>query len=552
MSSSSVKGCKMSAIKKGHSETTEQINSRIQRKFDQVFSGENKSSADATGPHGLSMVLDTSTEIGDIEMSSGAQKKDSIESPVIDLDFTIEDELSENVPGVPESKSSTNPGLKSVDSNASKAVMSDDSGLDFSLDFNTVDEEMPEKMSSAEDSQQYSSNASAMELGVSDEISDGMELDNIPESRSEFGEDTQKTIVISLGTNSNVDLKGFNLENSEDQTTADQMTSEEALANIESTIKDIIRPKELKDSSSNPDKTPSNTFSLSELMEEDTSEQFSLDVTPQSNFSDNSATGEFFLDPTDLAVEEEIHIEAPSRAPAKTPAPAAKVVEQVATPVEVNEVSRTIDYGRVEKMTDEDSVRFHATIRQLREEREELLGLIKNLKGEQKELEQDNLSLKAGLDEAKIEISILRKRHMVELEDLKYRLTLSEEKKALSDEKARQSELRREKLEQKVRIDYNQVKLREKELESKLEMLSMDIDSQVHSRDQKILELRRKIDALEFNMENASIKEQRSSEDKRMLEDKLSKIMKTLRNSIKNLEEDIEHVQEDLPETEKN
>lgn len=541
----------MSAIKKGHSETTEQINSRIQRKFDQVFSGENKSSADATGPHGLSMVLDTSPEIGDIEMSSGAQKKDSVESPVIDLDFTIEDELSESIPGIPESKGSTNPGLKSVESSAPKAVMSDDSGLDFSLDFNTVDEEMPEKMSSAEVSQEYSSNDAGMDLGDAFESNDGMELENIPESRSEFGEDTQKTIVISLGTNSNVDLKGFNLENSEDQTTADQMTSEEALANIESTIKDIIRPKELNNNSSNSDKTPSNAFSLSELMGDDTSEQFSVDVTPQSNFSDNSATGEFFLDPTDLALEEEIHIEAPAKAP--TPAPAAtRVVEQVTAPVEVSEVSRTIDYGRVEKMTDEESVRFHATIRQLREEREELLGQIKNLKSEQKELEQDNLSLKAGLDEAKIEISILRKRHMVELEDLKYRLTLSEEKKALSDEKARQSELRREKLEQKVRIDYNQVKLREKELESKLEMLSMDIDSQVHSRDQKILELRRKIDALEFNMENASIKEQRSSEDKRMLEDKLSKIMKTLRNSIKNLEEDIEHVQEDLPETEKN
>jgi hypothetical protein len=536
----------MSAIKKGHSETTEQINSRIQRKFDQVFSDDKNSSTDSTGSQSLSMVLDSSTDFGEIEMSSGAQKKEPIESPVIDLDFTIEDELSESAPSIPE--------LKSVESSAPKALSSEDNGLDFSLDFNSVDELMPEKISSADSSQQ-TNNDSGMDLGLPDATSGGMELENVLESKSDFNEDTQKTIVISLGTNSNVDLKTFSLETSDHQTTADQMTSEEALANIESTIKDIIRPKEMKGGASNPDKTPSNSFSLSDLMEDDNSEQFSVDVTPQSNFSDSSATGEFFLDPLDLEVEEEVHIEAPSKAPkaVSTPAPApiAKVVEQVATPV-VQENSRPVDYGRVEKMTDDDSIRFHATIRQLREEREELLGQIKNLKSEQKELEQDNLSLKAGFDEAKIEISILRKRHMVELEDLKYRLTLSEEKKALSDEKARQSELRREKLEQRVRIDYNQVKLREKELESKLEMLSMDIDSQVHSRDHKILELRRKIDALEFNMENASIKEQRSNEDKRMLEDKLSKIMKTLRNSIKNLEEDIEHVQEDLPETEKN
>ena len=133
---------------------------------------------------------------------------------------------------------------------------------------------------------------------------------------------------------------------------------------------------------------------------------------------------------------------------------------------------------------------------------------------------------------------------MVEIEDLKYRTSLSEEKKSMSDEKAKLADMRREKLEQKVRIDFNQVKQREKELESKLELLSMDVESQVHSRDHKILELRRKIDALEFNMENASIKEQRSHDDKRKLEDRLNKIMKTLRHSIKNLEDDSDHVED--------
>ncbi len=117
---------------------------------------------------------------------------------------------------------------------------------------------------------------------------------------------------------------------------------------------------------------------------------------------------------------------------------------------------------------------------------------------------------------------------------------MAEEKRVYSDEKMRNLEKIKEKLEQKARIDISQVRQREKELESKLELMAMDVDSQVHSRDQKILELRRKIDALEFNMENASIREQKSNDDKRKLEDKLNKIMKTLRNSIKNLEDDIE------------
>ena len=110
----------------------------------------------------------------------------------------------------------------------------------------------------------------------------------------------------------------------------------------------------------------------------------------------------------------------------------------------------------------------------------------------------------------------------------------------MAEEKALLAEAKREKLEQRVRIDFNQVKQREKELETKLEMLTIDVDSQVQSRDHKILELRRKIDSLEFNMENVSIKEHKSQDDKRKLEDKLNKIIKTLRHSIKNLEEDID------------
>lgn len=194
----------------------------------------------------------------------------------------------------------------------------------------------------------------------------------------------------------------------------------------------------------------------------------------------------------------------------------------------------------------EDSLRFQATIRALREEREDLFTQVKAMKAALKESEQDNLTLRANLDEAKIEVTILRKRHQGEIEELRHQAALNEEKRLFAEERAKQAEAKREKLEQKVRIDFNQVKQREKELESKLELLSMDVDSQVQSRDHKILELRRKIDALEFNMENASIKEQKSHEDKRKLEDRLSKVMKTLRQSIKNLEEDMQQQAETI------
>lgn len=314
---------------------------------------------------------------------------------------------------------------------------------------------------------------------------------------------TQKTVLYDPKQISGTD---FSVEN-KSHSSADLMSREEATANIENTIKTILG-----------DNTAESTQVLNLKA-----------INNESNSSkETSISNEFDfkkITPSIKELPKEVHEE---------------VLENKSL-----HFYQEMDYKGTKASTSsevnvEDSVRIHATIRQLREEREDLLGQIKNLKVDYRELEQDNLTIKAALDESKIEISILRKRHMTELEDINYRLSLNEEKKQQALEKARLAEGKREKLEQRVRIDFNQVKQREKELETKLEMLTIDVDAQVQSRDQKILELRRKIDALEFNMENVSIKEQKSQDDKRRLEDKLNKIMKTLRRSIKNVEDDID------------
>ncbi len=545
----------MSATKKLNSDSSDQINSRIQRKFDLVFDSllSKKSATDAdTGS--ISTHMNPDEDYGELEMTSSAKKKDANVASPIDLDFSIEDEINDDLLIVPQVKDSTSPGIEKFEATKSAPVENTD-GLDFSLDFDAIDDMVPEKISAAASAapasieSQTASGLTLASLDTSD--SEGFDLENSFET--EFAESTKKTIIISAATLSNVNLEKFNIEPSAvSDSTSDLMSTEEAKANIESTIKDILRPKPLAGGTQEIDLDQLQADSAS--LEEDNhfelntaaSDSFNLDVLMQDSSqaeskSESSATGEFSIDPSDFMVSEKSHVPVHAQSPQ--------------SPTKTEAVKRApaiVEVPRAEIYSEEESVRTHATIRQMREEREELLIQIKTHKSERKDLEQDNLSLKAALDEAKIEITILRKRHMVELEDLKYRLTLSEERKSLADERARQAEMRREKLEQKVRIDYNQVKLREKELESKLEMLSMDIDAQVQGRDHKILELRRKIDALEFNMENVSIKEQRSNDDKRKLEDKLNKIMKTLRNSIKNLEEDIDQAQEDVPNSEKN
>ena len=195
---------------------------------------------------------------------------------------------------------------------------------------------------------------------------------------------------------------------------------------------------------------------------------------------------------------------------------------------------------------DEDEMlRLQGTIRQLREEREDLMGQINGLNSEKQLLEQDNLGLKAELDEVKIELGIVKKRYLDDLSEKDYQTKLNEEKKDLYETKAKSLQKDFDRLNQKVRIDFNQVKQREKELESKLELVVMDSESQVQTRDMKILELKRKIDSLEFNMENSSIRELKHREDKSKLEERLGKIMKTLRGSIQLIEDDLDELEGD-------
>jgi hypothetical protein len=563
------------------------VNTKIQQKFDLIFANsEEEAQKHAKSEKPDSTVLQMNSNLEDID------------------DF----ELENNSTSIKAVKN-----LTASDKSSPKLNLTpDDTGLIFSLDFGEEDTVLESIPSKGLDLIASANEKSFEEFGETSGFHfDSALEDAINESNAKLSEGTQKTIVINRN-----DLSKLTTElgsSASLQSSVNTMTNEEAKANIDSTIKDIISPKNLQNTevldfesfkgdpefssftidaennTSNTMKTPSIAFNInsnttsksttgefdissvefgaiaaagvtgvsalainqssqhSPLEDDlnsfdiDTEEKTRIDVRP-SSFSQNQGVVESF------SLDSDPFQDSPPAPPLKTSF--ANTFVSKNSDKENNRIDSSSDMNQLARqsraqtsyVSDEESGRVQATIRQLREEREDLLSQIKILNGENKEAKQDNLTLRAALDESKIEVSILRKRHMLEMEDIKYRLSLSEEKKSMAEERARLTLATKEKLEQRIRIDYSQVKQREKELESKLEMLSIDVGSQVQSRDQKILELRRKIDSLEFNMENVSIREHKSLDDKRKLEDKLNKIMKTLRHSIKNLEDDIDHV----------
>jgi hypothetical protein len=146
--------------------------------------------------------------------------------------------------------------------------------------------------------------------------------------------------------------------------------------------------------------------------------------------------------------------------------------------------------------------------------------------------------MRAELDEKKIEIQLMKRRLTEEGLDLKYHLELETERRKLAEERAKTYQAEALAMQQKVKLEVKKVSSRERELEQRLELLKSDAETQVRHRDQKILELKRRIDAMEFDMDAMNAIEQKTVGDKTELEGKLDKAIKTLRTAIGILESD--------------
>lgn len=238
------------------------------------------------------------------------------------------------------------------------------------------------------------------------------------------------------------------------------------------------------------------------------------------------------------SVEEEELVEAPPVVKEEK----AKKKKKEAEPVTAAAPARDRDLGNdlkeISGAYSGEMERMQATISNLRGDREELLMKIQKLEEDRLIQSRQTLSIRAELDERKIELTIIRKKLNEEISDLKDRLKLHDEKRLILEEKNRILLQELDKAAQKNKIDVKKVQMREKELEQKLELLKSDAESQIRHRDLKILELKRKIDGMEFDMESISQQEKRSVESRFELEDKLEKAIKTLRTAITVLEDE--------------
>lgn len=182
--------------------------------------------------------------------------------------------------------------------------------------------------------------------------------------------------------------------------------------------------------------------------------------------------------------------------------------------------------------------RLQATLNHLRTDREQLLKKIDVFEEDKIHHQRQLLTLRAELDEKKIETQLMKKRMGEDTQDLRYSLQLEQERRQLAEEKLKAQQEEMAVVQQKIRMEVRKVSGHERELEQQLELLKSDAETQIRNRDMKILELKRRLDSMEFDVENMSAIEKKTQENKQELEIKLDKAIRTLRAAIGILEVD--------------
>lgn len=160
-------------------------------------------------------------------------------------------------------------------------------------------------------------------------------------------------------------------------------------------------------------------------------------------------------------------------------------------------------------------------------------------------LENENRNQKNLIDdfESKKESEVESLRF--ENQELQKQLREKSEKTKMMELQVRDTIAEIDRIKERVRLDIRRIRVREKELENRLEVVKKDAEQLILTRETKIVDLKRKMDTLEFNMDLLKEQMNREQEKARLLKQKLMKATAAFKNAEEMMTSEAEPVQED-------
>jgi hypothetical protein len=177
-------------------------------------------------------------------------------------------------------------------------------------------------------------------------------------------------------------------------------------------------------------------------------------------------------------------------------------------------------------------LKLSAIIKGLREDREKLIQKMEYFVEEKQQAETQKKQAEALAEELKIELTVLKQQQQEEFERSQYQMKLLISKKDMMLEQNKKMKEELEGLHKKQYVDVRKIRERELDLENKLELLKTDAQAQLLTREQKLTDLKRHIDNLEFEREVFLKNELVFKEQNKVLEQKLQRVLNTLSNGL--------------------
>lgn len=169
---------------------------------------------------------------------------------------------------------------------------------------------------------------------------------------------------------------------------------------------------------------------------------------------------------------------------------------------------------------------------QLKVTRERVQELEKDLsqqKSISSELSHEKETLEKKIEQMGKERESSEARLKAEIESIQFELKAKRDKGRVMEQKVRDAYDEIESIKDRVRADIRKIRIREKELENRLEILKKDSEALLTSRENKIVELKRKLDLVEFNMDLLQEKHGKEQGKNKKLKDRLLKAAQAMK-----------------------
>lgn len=134
------------------------------------------------------------------------------------------------------------------------------------------------------------------------------------------------------------------------------------------------------------------------------------------------------------------------------------------------------------------------------------------------------------------ELELLRKKFEDELQSKDHEHRSKSDRAILLERKLEQSEKLHEELKERVKKDIQNIRVKERELETKLELLKRDSETLLMAKDKKLLEFKRKLDAYEYEIEMLKEKQEISQKKGVVFKERSSRLLRLLKMGASLLE----------------